>query len=147
MARQWDAAEYAWQADRPPRCRPPALALGLDLLFRPASWSPELIPIRVTEIQDLDSDEARVDPNVYEKVTNPEHTRVLTDPLGRPLVRLRGDPWPWIHFQVLDDRGEPYGAVRSCREARLEGSAGWLPLEHDKYERPGWFNGQLVLPQ
>jgi hypothetical protein len=151
MARQWDAAEYAWQADRPPRCRPAALALGLDLLLRPASWSPELIPIRVMAIQDLDSDEARADPNVYDKVTAPDPggsgNVILYGPDGSPLTRRRSDPWPWIHFQVLDDRGEPYGATRSCREARLEGSAGWLPLDHERYERPRWEGGRLVLPR
>lgn len=142
----WDSAELAWQARRPVTHRTPSLALGLHLLFRPVAWSDELIPIVVTAIQDLDSDEARRDPNVYDKMTNPEHTRVLTDPLGQPLTRLREDPWPWIHFQVLDDQGQPYGAVRSCREARLRGSAGWLPLDHARRERPHFEAGRLVLP-
>lgn len=146
MARQWDAAEYAWQANRPEAHRSPSLALGLDLLFRPAAWSTELISIRVVAIQDLDSDEARTDPNVYDKVTNPEHTQALVDALGRPLTRVRDDPWPWIHFQVLDANGHLTGAVRSCREARLEGSAGWLPLDHEGRQRPHWSGGQLVLP-
>lgn len=146
MARQWDGAEYAWQANRPPRHRVPVPAVGDRLLFRPASWSPDLLPIVVTDVQDMDSDEARADPNVYDKVTNPEHTKVLTDPFGQPLTRLRDDPWPIVYYRHLDADGEPVGSTRSCREARLEGSAGWLPLDHADRERPTWLNGRLVLP-
>lgn len=149
----WDANEYAWQANRPEQHRVLMPRVGDRLLFRPASWSDELIPIEVREVQDLDTDEARRDPNVYDKVTAPPEdphaamgNRVLLGPLGQPLVRLRDDPWPWIKFQMLDDQGEPYGSWRSCREARLRGSAGWLPLDHERRERPHWQGSTIVLP-
>ena len=144
--RQWDGAEYAWQANRPVRHRVPLPVVGDLVLYRPVSWSPDLYECVVTDVQDMASDEARTDPNVRDKVTNDDHTRVIYGPDGAPLTRLRADPWPWIHVRRVGADGQPYGSAYSCREARLEGSAGWLPFDHERRERPGWAGGELRLP-
>lgn len=146
MARQWDSAEYAWQADRPPRHRVPAPAPGDHVMMRYTSWATELHEVIVVDVADVDADEARNDPNVYDKVTSPDHREILYGPDGRPLTRLRADPWPIIWYRHLDADGNPTGATRSCREARIEGSAGWLPPDHERRERPHWSGGRLVLP-
>lgn len=146
MARQWDGAEYAWQANRPPRHRVPVPAVGDHVMFRPASWSDELHEVIVVDVQDMDGEDAKADPNVRDKVTNADHTQLIFGPDGAPLTRLRQDPWPIVYYRHLDADGHPVGAVRSCREARIEGSAGWLPLDHDKRERPRYDGGSLRLP-
>jgi hypothetical protein len=146
MARQWDAAEYAWQANRPEDHRVPVPAIGDHVMIRSASWSPELHEAVVVEVQDMESDEANADPNVRDKMTSADHTQVMYGPDGAPLTRLRADPWPWIHYRHLDADGQATGAERSIREARLEGSAGWLPLDHERRERPHWSGGHLILP-
>jgi hypothetical protein len=147
VARQWDGAEYVWQADRPPAHRVPVPAVGDHVMMRYTSWSPEIYEVVVVDVQDMESDDARADPNVYDKVATPDHREVLHGPDGTPLTRRRRDPWPIIWYRHLDANGEPAGAVRSCREARIEGSAGWLPLDHERRQRPHWSGGRLVLPQ
>lgn len=146
MTRQWDAAEYAWQADRPPRHRVPLPTIGDHVMLRMTAWATELHECVVVDVQDMDSDDARADANVHDKVTNEDHTRVLHGPDGRPLTRPRADPWPLVWVRRLDADGQPSGGVFDTREARMEGSGGWLPMDHATRERPHWHDGQLRLP-
>ena len=56
--------------------------------------------------------------------------RVHWDEFGD--VNLLGDdPWPWL---TLDVPGQPYRV--KTREARLDGSAGWLPVDYQRWPRP-----------
>lgn len=160
----WDPAEVAWTHERPTACRAPLPRPGDRGWFRPVAWG-DLVPAVVTDVQDLDSDEARRDNNVHRVVASHdtggstlhyddrfdvqrEAPHLITpfghlyDHKGQRATVLRDDPWPivWLADPTI---GRPLG---QCREARLRGAPGWWPADHDQRERPWWDGPRLVLP-
>lgn len=82
--------------------------VGQSVQFVREEWgSPE--PAVVLEVQNPGD----ADPNL----SMPFH-----DASGIPQHGTPGDPAPWITLQCND------GFVTRCREARVRGAAGWLPL-------------------
>ncbi|MFE5369261.1 hypothetical protein [Streptomyces mirabilis] len=81
---------------------------GQRLRFVRDEWG-EVEMATVLEVQDP----ADGDPNLR----MPWH-----DAQGRPQWNVAGDPAPWVLLQTDD------GFVTRCREARVRGAAGWLPL-------------------
>lgn len=111
------SAEIAWAQDRPQAHRVPLPVEFSTVLVRMNDWGP-LYPAEVRAVN--------VEP-------------------GHPSCLLP-EPWPVIQVMVegvwhpskLDENGNPKdGSARprpfllNCQEARLDGSAGWLPLDHE----------------
>lgn len=131
----YDAAEVAWARNRPARHRTPRPQLGDALLYRHREWAdPE--PCRLLEWVDLDNPN---DPLMYRTVVDERSPfrAPVTDGAGRRLVEPVDDPWPLV---LLDT---PHGLV-TTREARLRGSAGWLPLDWRARYRPTPAVGLIV---
>lgn len=116
----WDRIEIAWARNRPIHERPPTPRIGDILWYRHSGWDTELEQIVVLDIQDPDD---REDPNLWHQVKN-AHGIPIIDGLT-PRMAPAADPWPWIAFRRDPDSDR----LTSSREARLRGSAGWLPLD------------------
>jgi hypothetical protein len=115
--------EIAWAHERPPQHRVPVPAVGDQVLYRHNLWEdPTLAEVlAVQPLDDLD------DPHLW-RVELDEHRRpVEVD--GRQVIAQRIDPWPSVTLRTI------YG-VGVTREARVRGSAGWLPLDWQTRYRP-----------
>jgi hypothetical protein len=129
--------------NRPLSERSPLPLTGDRVWYRRHEWdrdptSGEHVPPElavVVEVQDpLDtSDQDYVDGVGW--VRDPNLWHLVRDIHGRPIRQpmvdggaLRyapvADPWPWVRLQ------RPNGIVDGTREARLRGSAGWMPLDY-----------------
>lgn len=93
---------------RPPGLRSGWPRAGQRLRFVRDEWG-EVEMATVLEVQNPADD----DPNLR----MPWH-----DADGRPQWHIAGDPAPWVILQTDD------GFVTRCREARVRGAAGWMPL-------------------
>jgi len=129
----WDRIEITWARNRPHHERPPLPAAGDQVWYRRHDWchnlgsgeteEPEMVT--VVEAQSLDD---RTDPNLWHHVKD-AFGRPIHD-AGIPRMAPVADPWPWIRVR------RPNGLIAETREARLRGSAGWLPLDYlDRRER------------
>lgn len=130
-----------WAHERRPHEREPVPQPGERLLLREEDFGPA-VPAIVAAVQDLATPGdhwrqhgglvAARGPGV------PDPTVWAHDDAG---WRLRDDPWPWVHVQVIlgeDDAGPALAPPRWCKEARVRGSAGWLRegsrAHHGRYE-------------
>lgn len=116
----WDRIEVTWARNRPMNERPPIPKAGDVVAYRHNEWSPDVIDVLVLEVQDL---EDREDPNLWHQVKDERGVPIIDG--ATPRMAQAADPWPWIIF-----RRDPASDRTTCsREARLRGSAGWLPLD------------------
>lgn len=123
----WDPAEINWARNRPAQHRPPRPAPGDACLYRHDEWE-EPVPARLIEWLDVDNTR---DPNLYRfHVDDRSPARPpVVDGAGRHVMVPVDDPWPKGLFDT------PYGRIVT-REARVRGSAGWLPLDWRARWRP-----------
>lgn len=140
----WADAEFAHARNRPHAERPALPAVGDRVWYRHVHWERDplggLVPaelVTVLAVQKLDD---RSDPNLWQPVRESSGAPVL-DGDGRQVWAPVPDPWPWVDL-LRPDRVKPdggfagYGQVVRTREARVRGSAGWLPLDYrDRPER------------
>lgn len=154
----WEQIEQTHARNRPLSERPPLPKPGDRVWFRRWEWErdsggrhvpPELAT--VVGIQPDDHPDFRDYVPGVGWVRDPNLWHLVRDINGKPLRGLDGgwryepvaDPWPWLDLEL-----EPHPAgyprpLERAREARLRGSAGWLPLDYlDRAERrrlPGDF--------
>ena len=119
----WLPGETAWAHDRPRRHRVPMPDVGDTVLYRHHDWGdPE--PAEVIWVQPVDDVD---DPHVATVTVDGDGAPMLLE--GRPVMALKVDPWRRVHLRTR------FGTV-DTREARLRGSAGWLPLDWRARYRP-----------
>jgi hypothetical protein len=116
----WAQVEVSYARNRNPIERV-AVTPGDRVYYRRDNWDPNLVLAQVLEVQDLGD---RTDPNLWQQVRNVGGSPVL-DPLGQLVHAPVADPWPWVILQPDDTPGR----TAKTWEARLRGSAGWLPLD------------------
>lgn len=111
-------AELEWARERPLACRPPIPNMGDRVLYRTNDFFVELLAATVITVIDYDL----ADPNLWELDDDSSLSSSLVHPVA--------DPWPILILDV----GKRH--MVETRESRLSGSAGWLPLDWQKYWRP-----------
>lgn len=110
--RQRGAAEVAWAHNRPTAHRTPAPKIGDKVKYRANSWrDDEILDAEILDVQWDHPDDMQ-----------------LTTPNGP-----HPDPWPWV---ILGYEVNKVPKMVRTREARLDGSAGWLPLDWQRWPRP-----------
>jgi hypothetical protein len=155
----WEQAEFSHAHNRPPAERPPLPAVGEQVWYRRYDWNtdertgehhePELVT--VVEVQPPDDTALTCnlpevgpvrDLNLWHLVRDNWTGRPLYDPSGQLRYVHVADPWPWIRMR------RPDGMIAETREARLRGSAGWLPLDYltrpERWRLPG---RTLLMPR
>lgn len=119
--------EYRWARERPPRHRTPVPAVGDEVDYRHDPWA-EPSRAEVLAVQPLDD---ITDPNLWTVETrrdgSGQEVPLLVE--DRPVLRPHADPWPLLTLRTVHGVGQ-------SREARLRGSAGWLPLDWRTRYRP-----------
>ena len=95
------------------------MTVGDRVCYRRDNWADPVLAT-VVEVQDLDDHD---DPNLWQEVKDTQGQPIY-DGSGEPLYVPVADPWPWV---LLSPDDAP-GRLAQTREARLRGSAGWLPL-------------------
>jgi hypothetical protein len=154
----WEHIEVTHARNRPQSERPPLPAVGERVWYRAHEWErdpaglhvpPELVTVVAVEPDDDPDSRDYIDGVGW--VRDPNLWHLVRDTLGHPRTNPDGglryapvaDPWPWLDLQLPDDEHGRPGRVVRAREARLRGSAGWLPLDYrDRPERcrlPGDF--------
>lgn len=121
----YEPEEIAWARRRPPQHRVPLPNLGDPVLYRHTEWEPP-VPATVEGIENLND---RTRPNLWQVLRDPVSGRILAGPDHVPLAERLPDPWPVLH--ILSRYG-----MAVTQEARLRGSAGWLPLDWEQRYRP-----------
>lgn len=76
-------------------------------------------PLVVAQIERVDM-ETRTDWNVWRQKVDSQQRAVEVK--GERVMEMVDDPWPDVYLRM------PWGMVVT-REARIEGSAGWLPMK------------------
>lgn len=117
--------EIAWARQRPPEHRVACPAVGDALLYRHDSWGPPVAAV-VESVEDLDD---RTKPNLWQIIRDPVSGRILATPDHVPVAERLPDPWPVLHIRSRH-------GIAITQEARLRGSAGWLPLDWETRYRP-----------
>lgn len=135
----YEPVEVSYANNRPHSERPPIPVVGVRVLYRREPYDQHPVPVRVVWVQPVD-DESLVhsypgfgparDPNLWTLVRDETGRPILDD--GVPRYVPHSDPWPQVRV-----RGEwpaspgqaPEVRDAVCREARLRGSPGWLPLD------------------
>lgn len=105
--------DVEWARCRPPQARTPLPRVG-DVVFYRHDPNGPLSKAEVTAV-DL---ETKTDYNVYRFVLDERRRPVVVG--GRRVMELNDDPWPSVRLTTR------YGVV-DTREARVDGSPGWLP--------------------
>lgn len=130
--------EYQQARRRPAELHVPVPRVDDELLYRHNGGSPNVYRVAVTWVQDLEDME---DPNLWYFQTLPDGRPRLID--GQQVLARAHDPWPAIRATLMEpthDGGRnvdlPRGAAVETREARMRGSAGWLPLDWETRPRP-----------
>lgn len=121
----WETAELHWQLNRPPQHRTPIPAAGARVFYRHTPWGP-VTAAQIIEVQSLDDQD---DHYLWHRHVNPLTGAPEIDGAGRYLMKPAPDPWPSL--TLATDWGH-----RITREARVRGSAGWLPLDWATRYRP-----------
>lgn len=124
-------AEIAWASHRPGDARTELPAAGDLVGLREREGGP-VLPATVLQVLDSLTDPPAVggfDPNVWQVVVNPVTRAPSYGPDGRYLLELVPDPWPRLLVRVDPVDGKGQRKFIEAREARLLGSAGWLPRE------------------
>lgn len=116
--------EVAWAHERPAPDRTPLPAVGDEVMYRHDPWG-AVVAVIVVWVQPLDDLD---DPHLWRVQTDGTGRLLLVD--GRPVFAQQLDPWPVLRLRV------PRLGVGETREARLRGSAGWLPLDWEQRHRP-----------
>ncbi len=109
------ANDGIWARCRPPRHRNPVPAPGDRVGYRHNPGG----PVSQAVVERVDTSN-QADFNVWRFVVDEHEQPVIVD--GRAVMELTDDPWPdvWLYTD--------FGRVVT-REARLPGSAGWLPAK------------------
>jgi hypothetical protein len=129
----WDPAEFDWTMHRPGPRRVPLPAAGDRVLYRHRHFA-DVTPASVLEVQPVPVDDAE-----YE-------SRTVCGPTGLPVVDGAGRrvmarvPDPWVTLRLATDWGHV-----DTREARLRGSAGWLPALGESRQYPAIVDGRFTL--
>lgn len=135
----WAQIEVTHARNRPHAERTPWPKVGDQVWYRRYDWDRHPSTGRrvepalgvVATVQDPDD---REDPNLWQRIRNLTGQLMWTRE-GGPLHQEVADPWPWVDIQ-LPDLLKPngflmrHGEVVRTREARMRGSAGWLPLDY-----------------
>lgn len=123
----YSAEELHTARCRPAEFRTPIPREGDTVLCRLNEWGPAYAA-EVERVQPLDDVD---DPHLAEVTLDERQEVVVLE--GRPVMAMVDDPWPTL-WLVVDT---PRGKIRThTREARLRGSAGWLPLDWESRRRP-----------
>jgi hypothetical protein len=121
------AEEITWARWRPQEHITPVPAVGDRVLYRAHDWAD---PVGATVLEEVDdSGLGTPDWNCWRvRVTNgvPHY-----DGAGEMILDAHPDRWPTLLLKV---DGQASHVV--TREARLRGSAGWLPLDWETRTRP-----------
>lgn len=133
VAEPWDAAEHAWAQRRPARMRTPLPGVGADVFYRHRHFA-EATRARVVSVQDLDD---RTDEYLWHVARNSAGLPIV-DGAGRRLLQRAPDPW--VTLRLATDWGHV-----ECREARVRGSAGWLPLDWEQRLYPQVVDGRWTF--
>ena len=130
--------EYEFARRRQGNYRTPLPQVDDELCYRHNGGSPNVYKIVVTEVQSLEDME---DPNLWYFQTLPDGRPRIEE--GRQVLARAFDPWPSIRARLLEPtrdwgRNVDLGAGREIetREARMRGSAGWLPLDWETRPAP-----------
>jgi hypothetical protein len=119
-----DPSEIHWALNRPPEHRTPIPTVGERVYYRHHEWG-EVTEAQVVAVQDpLDY----ADRYLWHVLTD-ERRRPIHDERGNRVLVPAPDPWPTL--TLATDWGH-----RATREARVRGSAGWLPLDWRNRYRP-----------
>lgn len=132
-------AEYDHARSRPFPERTPIPQVGDELFYRHNGGSPNVYRIEVYEVQSLEDME---DANLWYFQTLADGVTPRTIE-GLQVLAQAHDPWPWIKARLLEathDHGKNVdlgaGWPVETREARMRGSAGWLPLDWETRPQP-----------
>lgn len=118
--------EGLWARNRPADQRPPAPKPGDLVLYRANGWGP-LVDAQIVAVW-------------WRCEDGFDNTIQLRSPDPWPRVRLAvAEPPPAA--KILAGKLAPGSVARTATlvdtwEARLEGAAGWLPLDHERWPRP-----------
>lgn len=133
-------AEVNWARWRPPQHRTPIPAVGDRVLYRATEWAP---PTWATVVEVGDQTPPPnptewaspfappFDPNVWRVKTDIRAATPVRDAFGAMTLERHPDAWPTLVLQVDGVRSHV-----ATREARLRGSAGWLPPDWQDRARP-----------
>jgi hypothetical protein len=155
----WEQSEFTHAHNRPRPERPPLPEPGDQVWYRRYDWhhnpatgeteNPELVT--VVEVQPPDDESLTChlpgvglvrDLNLWHLVRDNVTGRPAYDPSGQPRYVHVADPWPWLRLR------RPNGMLAETREARLRGSAGWLPLDYRSRPERWRLPGQtLIVPR
>jgi hypothetical protein len=127
-------AEVKWARHRPPEHRTPLPHPGTDILYRHDSWGPLISATVEAILYDPDDPDVgmiggRPNPDVWEAQSDPVTGHYLMVH-GHTITVAKPDPWPQM---VLITQLRPMRVT--TQEARLRGSAGWLPLDWETRTR------------
>lgn len=132
--------EYQRARRRPFPERTPLPQVGDELLYRHNGGSPNVYRITVLRVQSL---EAMDDANLWYFQTNPDGSPFLIE--GNEVLARAHDPWPLIWARLEEPTRDGLsggnvdlraGSAVETREARMRGSAGWLPLDWETRPQP-----------
>jgi hypothetical protein len=126
----YSRTEIAWARRRPAELRTPIPAEGDTVLCRLVEWEE---PYEATVERVQPSDDVN-DPHLFEVALDHTAEPVLIE--GLPVMNGLDDPWPTLWLVVATPGGRIVHT--HTREARLRGSAGWLP--------PDWKTRRRWLP-
>lgn len=130
--------EFEWARLRPASHHTPIPKAGQRVFYRANDWdTPVMATVLEVGDQEHPGNAGRwenagappFDPNCWRVRASggvPER-----DPLGLMVVEPHPDPWPSLLLKIDDQVSHV-----TTREARLRGSAGWLPLDWEHRERP-----------
>ncbi len=153
----WQYTEVSWARNRPPGERVPLPHAGDVVWYRQWEWERDpggrhTPPERATVVEVQDPTDTAVVHTTPDGVParDPNLWHLLRDPSGKPLPGPGGgmvyapvaDPWPRVVLR------RPNGVVVTTREARLRGSAGWLPLDYrTRPERTRLPSATMLVPR
>jgi len=128
----YSAAEVGYIRRRPAHERTPIPAVGDAVWCRLDEWA-EPYEALVTAVQPADDVD---DPHLFEVSLDGAGDPVMVE--GRPVLSAVDDPWPtlWLDVRVPRQDGFVKIVYTHTREARLRGSAGWLPVDWKTRRRP-----------
>lgn len=131
----WDPAELHWQLNRPRRHWTPIPNVGDRVFYRHEHWGP-VTAAQVLDVQSLDD----YSDHYLWHVVRDDRGEAMRDELGRYILRPVADPW--VTLTLATDWG-----TTVTREARVRGSAGWLPLDWQTRFHPAPGGGVLIRPR
>lgn len=120
-------AEIAWSKDRPAAHRPPPPIPGLAVLYRSNDW---FDPVPAVIVQVFWYGENGIDNRRNLRIPDPWPMVRLHVPAVVPAEKLDADG------TLLPGSAIPRPTIVDTWESRLDGSAGWLPLDWPLWPRP-----------